>query len=140
MVTYGSETTRVFARKDLAILTIGGNTFALANYIETRWGYEIAEADVLGDDEPIQGTGHFRGHIVIRRFYSTDISLLSIQAPSGGMVPETTITYALKDTGSPTTKTWTIKARLSNIRHIVQVGQFVMAEVEGPMTTVPTVA
>ncbi len=139
MVTYGSTTTRVFARKDLCTVTIGGNTYALANYVEAWWEYEIKEDDVFGSEVPIQGTGHFRGHVTIRRIYSTDADLLTIQAPSAGMVPETTITEANTDTGTPTTKTWTVKARLNRIRHVTQVGQFKMAEIDGPMTAVPTV-
>ena len=141
MSTYGSETTRVFARKDLAVVKIGGDTYALANYVECYWEYGISEDDVLGTDKPVQGTGHFRGRIIIRRIYSTDKDLLTLQAPVNGMVPETTIQYLLKDTqGTPVTKTWTIKARLNRIRHLIQVGQFVIAEATGILTDIPTAA
>lgn len=140
MVTYGTATTRVFARKDLAAVTMAGDTYALANHVEAWWEYLVREEDVLGIENPLHGTGHFRGHVHIRRIYSTDKDLLSLQAPSAGMVPETTITYALKDTGTPTTKTWTLKARLGRIRHVVNMGDFVVAEISGPLTQVPTVA
>ncbi|MFQ6052819.1 MAG: hypothetical protein ACE5OO_01135 [Candidatus Bathyarchaeia archaeon] len=125
----------------MATLTIGGDTYALATYIEAWWQYQIVENDALDSENPIQSTGNFRGHVTIRRIYSTDKDLLSIQAPSGGMVPETTITVALKDTQTtPVTKTWTLKARLNRIRHMTNIGAVVIAEIDGPLTQVPTVA
>jgi len=140
MVDYGDEDNRVYANKDLGVITIGGDVYALVNYVEVWWQFAIDEMDVLGSDVPLQGARGMRGQVLIRRVYSTDKDLLSIQAKSGGIVPESTITGAYTDTqGSPTTKTWTIKARLGRIRHQFTGPGFIIAEISGPLTAVPSV-
>lgn len=140
MVTYGTDAKKVAAREGLATVTIGGNTYALAYLLDIRFGYRNIQEDALGTENPLMSAGHFRGRITIGRFYSTDINLKSLITPSAGVIPETTITYALKDQDVPTTVTWTVKARLNEIHHAVRMGSIVVAEVSGDLTEIPTVA
>lgn len=140
MVTYGTPYKRVFGKSDYFTVVMGGNTYALIQYLEAWWQYEIRQVDVLGDEIPEQGTGSFRGGLLARRLFSTDANLLTLQALSSGMVPETTITNALVDRDTPTTKTWTFKARLNHLRHISRIGDFVVDEASGPLTALPTEA
>ena len=141
--TYGDDSKRVYARKDLTTVKIGGDTYALANYVEYWAEYALEQREQLGADKPLQASGLFSGFIRIRRVYSTDKDLLTLITPSNGITPESTIEFAYKDTqGTPVTKTWTIKARLNRIEHRWDLAgeRFVMATVSGYMTEAPTIA
>lgn len=141
-MNYGDVYKRVFGKEEYFTLTMGGNTYALGEYVEAWWQYEIPQIDVLGSEIPAQGTRSFRGGILIRRTFTTDTNLLAFQALSSGDVPETTITNALEnlERASPITKTWTIKSRLNHHRHITRKGGFVVQEISGPLTALPTEA
>ena len=115
--------------------------YAEAENIRMEWGYSLYEEEVLGSAIPVQGTGVFSGTINIESLYTTDEEFSSFITPdSDGQIPEKTLYIKEKDSqGTPTTKTWTVKARFNRVEHVARKGGFVRCNVSGVLTQPPTV-
>uniref|UniRef100_A0A6M3IF35 Uncharacterized protein n=1 Tax=viral metagenome TaxID=1070528 RepID=A0A6M3IF35_9ZZZZ len=107
--------------------------------LRTQWSYAINQETVIGSNDPVQGTGEFRGTIEFEFIAFVDSVLHDLVTPSAGQIAETTLSVAEVDTtATPTTRTWVIKARLNEYQETLREADFVMGRIAGVLTDEPT--
>lgn len=125
----------LIAPKNVTIV-LGGDTRGQAEDCDLKWSYKLLAEEVAGTFAPTIGTGVFHGEFTIGELYTTDEDFLTMIKPAAnGDIPITTSTFVGKDTGGPTTTTYTVTARFNDGQIQWKKGQFVVATVRSTEIT-----
>jgi len=111
MPNVGSQNTVVSGVN--ATLTLNGNLIVVARNFTAKWGNAINEEGVTGTDIPIILTEKFHGECDMEVMYSTENTganeqFAKLMTPSNGQISAINLSWTGKDTGGPTTRTFTL--------------------------------
>jgi len=135
-----------YVRKAQIVRIAGSDTYTYAGLRDftLEWGNEQIAEPVISSDVPIFFTGAFSGEISGRIIVSTDLDIHSLATPDSttGEVPEIQAQWKETDrSATPTTKTWTIKFKITRIGRIFDAGRnLVTSSFRGILTARPSVA
>jgi hypothetical protein len=118
----------------------GTNSYVAGKNLRMGWRYEIIQEDRIGNHDPIHGVGAFRGEVEFEFLASTDTDLHDWATPSSGVVAEKTLTLTEVDTATPSTRTWTVKARCNDYEETWRELGFIRGRIRGVLTDEPTEA
>jgi len=127
----------VFCSK--VVISDEANNYVAGKNLRMSWSYAALQETVIGSNDPIIGTGEFRGTIEFEFICSTDTDLHDWVTPSSGQIQTKSLTIKEVDVqGTPKTRTWTVSAFFNEYEETFREDQFVRGRLRGVLTTEPS--
>ena len=121
----------------LASISDGTDTWVCVKNYRHAWNYVLLQEDRIGNHDPVQACGAFRGTIEFEFLANSESGSHDWVTPASGQLTEKTFTITQLDIAAAD-RIWTVKARINEYEETMRDADFIRVRIRGALTDEPT--